>query len=89
MLPPADVTGRLAVKDLDGAQQALNELVARSGGVVTARREDAGTILVDVALPKPAYADFNVGLMRIGTWQPEGEPSESATSVRITLRLVQ
>jgi hypothetical protein len=89
MLPPADVTGRLAVKDLDAAQQALNELLARSGGVVAARREDAGTILMDVAVPKPAYADFKAGLMRIGTWLPEGEPSESAASVRITLRLVQ
>ncbi len=89
VLPPADVTGRLAVKDLAAAQQALNELLARSGGVVTARREDAGTIVMEVAIPKPAYADFSVGLSRIGAWQSEGEPSESATSVRVTLRLVQ
>jgi hypothetical protein len=88
VLPSADVTGRLAVKDLETAQRALTDLLARSGGVVISRREDAGTILVDVAVPKTAYADFNAGLTRIGAWQSEGEPSESATSVRVTLRLV-
>lgn len=88
VLPSADVTGRLAVKDLDAAQQALTSLLARSGGVVSSRREDAGTIVMEVAIPKAAYADFNEGLTRIGAWQSEGKPSESATSVRVTLRLV-
>ena len=89
VLPSADVAGRLAVKDLDTAQRALTDLLAQSGGVVISRREDAGTILVEIAVPKTAYADFNAGLSRIGTWQSEGEPAQSATSVRVTLRLVQ
>jgi len=89
VLPSADVTGRLEVKDLDTAQRALTELLAKSGGVVTSRRADAGTVLVDVSVPKTAYDEFNVALSRIGIWQFEGRPSESAGSVRITLRLVQ
>jgi len=89
VLPSADVAGRLAVKDLDTAQRALADLLTQSGGVVISRREDAGTILVEVAVPKTAYADFNAGLTRIGTWQSEGEPAQSATTVRVTLRLVQ
>jgi hypothetical protein len=89
MLPSAAVTGRLAVKDLDTAQRALADLLTQSGAVMISRREDAGTLLVEVAVPKTAYADFNAGLTRIGTWQSEGEPSESTASVRITLRLVQ
>jgi len=89
VLPSADVTGRLEVKDLDAAQRSLNELLAKSGGVVSSRRTDAGTVLVDVSVPKTAYDEFNVALSRIGTWQSEGRPSESADYVRITLRLVQ
>ena len=89
VLPSADVRGRLAVKDLDTAQRALVELLAKNGGIVTSRRPDAGTILVDVSVPKTAYEEFSVGLSRIGTWQSEGQPSESATSVLVTLRLVQ
>ena len=89
VLPSADVAGRLGVKDLDTAQRALGDLLTQSGGVMISRREDAGTVLVDVSVPKTAYADFKTGLTRIGTWQSEGEPSESAASVRVTLRLVQ
>jgi Putative zinc-finger len=89
MLRSADVTGRLAVKDLDTAQRALADLLTQSGAVMISRREDAGSLLVEVAVPKTAFADFNAGLTRIGTWQSQGEPSESVTSVRITLRLVQ
>ncbi len=89
VLPSADVTGRLEVKDLDAAQRALIDLLAKSGGVVTSRLADAGTVLVDVSVPKAAYDEFNVALSRIGTWQSEGRPPESAAIVRITLRLVQ
>jgi hypothetical protein len=89
VLPSVDVAGRLAVKDLDTAQRALADLLMQSGAVMISRREDAGTLLVEVAVPKTAYADFSAGLTRIGTWQSEGEPSQSAASVRITLRLVQ
>jgi len=89
MLPSADITGRLAVRDLDAAQQALGELLTKSGAEVISRREESGTLLVEVSVPKTSLADFNAGLTRIGTWQSEGEPSDSASRVRITLRLVQ
>lgn len=89
VLPSADVMGRLAVKDRDTAERALGELLARAGGVVLSRREDAGATVVEVALPKTAYSEFSQGLARIGAWRPEGQPSELPPNVRVTLRLVQ
>ena len=89
ILPSADVAGRLAVKDRDAAERALVELLARSGGVVMARREEAGATVVEVAVPKSAYLEFSQGLARIGAWQPEGGPSDLPPNVRVTLRLVQ
>ena len=89
VLPSADVVGRLAVKDRDAAERALGELLARSGGVVMARREEAGATVVEVAVPKAAYLEFSQGLARIGAWHPEGEASDLPPNVRVTLRLVQ
>ena len=89
ILPSADVAGRLAVKDRDAAERALGELLARSGGVVMARREEAGATVVEVAVPKAAYLEFSQGLARIGAWHPEGEASDLPPNVRVTLRLVQ
>jgi hypothetical protein len=89
ILPSADVAGRLAVKDRDAAERALGELLARSGGVVMARREEAGATVVEVAVPKTAYLEFSQGLARIGAWHPEGEASDLPPNVRVTLRLVQ
>jgi len=89
VLPSADVVGRLAVKDRDAAERALGELLVRAGGVVLSRREEAGATVVEVAVPKTAYLEFSQELARIGTWRPEGEPSELPPNVRVTLRLVQ
>jgi len=89
VLPSADVVGRLAVKDREAAERTLGEVLARSGGVVISRREEAGATVVEVAVPKTAYPEFSQELARIGTWRPEGEPSELPPNVRVTLRLVQ
>lgn len=88
-LPPADVMGRLAVKDRDAAERALGEALARAGGVVVSRREETGAIVVEVAVPAAAYSEFNQELTRIGAWRPEGQPAALPPSVRMTLRLVQ
>jgi len=88
-LPPADVVGRLAVKDRVAAEHALTELLARVGATITARREEAGATVVNVAVPKAAYAEFSQGLARIGSWLPQGQPSELPTQIRVTLRLTE
>jgi hypothetical protein len=89
VLPSGDVVGRLTVKDRDSAARALVELLARSGGALISRREDAGTTVVEVAVPKTAYLEFSQGLARIGVWRPEGEPSDQLPNIRVTLRLVE
>ena len=89
VLPSGNVVGRLTVKDRFAAEQALGALLARSGGVVISRRDDAGTTLVEVAVPRTAYPEFSQGLTRLGVWHPEGEPSELPPDVRVTLRLVE
>jgi hypothetical protein len=87
--PAADVVGRLVVKDRAAAEGALGALLARSGGVVISRRDDAGATLLEVAVPKAAYPAFSQDLARLGAWRPEGEPSELPPLVRVVLRLVE
>jgi hypothetical protein len=89
VLPPADVVGRLRVKDRSAAEQALGLLLARHGGVVISRRDDAGSTLVDVTVPGTEYPEFRQGLARLGAWHPEGEASQLPSDVRVTLRLVE
>ncbi|HYB40930.1 MAG TPA: hypothetical protein VEL75_04120 [Candidatus Methylomirabilis sp.] len=88
-LPPADVVGRLAVKDRDVAERTLSEALARAGGGVVGRREEAGATIVEVTVPATAYREFCESLARIGEWQSKGQPAELPPSVRMTLHLVQ
>ena len=89
LLAPADVVGRLTVKDRDAAERALGELLTRSGGAVISRRDDAGITVVEVAVPKTAYPEFSQGLAAIGAWLPEAQPSDLPPNVRVTLRVVE
>jgi hypothetical protein len=89
VLPSADVVGRLAVKDRGTAERALGDVLARAGGVVISRREEAGITVVEVVVPKATYPDFSKGLALIGVWRPERPPSELPPNVRVTLRLVE
>ncbi len=87
VLPPADVVGRLTVKDRGAAERALVELLARFRGAEVSRRDESGATVVDLVIPRGSYAEFAQGLARIGSWLPEGEPAELPTQVRVTLRL--
>jgi len=82
-----DVAGRLAVRDRVTAETAVIDLVTRLGGVVIARRAEAEATIVDVRLPRGAYADLLEGLVRIGRWTVERESRELPEDVRLTLRL--
>jgi anti-sigma factor RsiW len=86
-LTAADVVGRLAVSDRSRAESAVADLVSRLGGATLAHRSDAGTTLVDVRIPRGAYADLIQGLAAIGRWQSEHEVSELPDQVHVTVRL--
>lgn len=85
-----DVSGRLAVRDRDAARRELGDLVARLQGRELARRPDPslpGAELVEIVIPRAAYAEFTAGLARLGQWTPEREAFESPTDVRVVVRL--
>lgn len=89
-LVTVDVSGRLAARDREATQRALSDLVARLEGRELARRPDPtlpGAELVEIVIPRAAYAEFTAGLARLGQWTPEREVFESPTDVRIVVRL--
>jgi hypothetical protein len=88
-LSRADVGGRLTVKDRGAAEHALGELLGSLGGVVVSRREEAGTTVMDVTVPRASYPELTQGLARLGSWLPEGEIAELPPQVRVTLRLTE
>ena len=55
---PPDVTARLRVAHVSGAERALIELAARVGGRQTGRRIDGGRLVVELAVPRDTYAEF-------------------------------
>jgi anti-sigma factor RsiW len=55
---PPDVTAQLRVADVSAGERSLIELTARVGGRQTGRRIDAGRIVVELAVPRDAYAEF-------------------------------
>ena len=55
---PPDVTAQLRVADVSAGERSLIELAARVGGRQTGRRIDAGRLVVELAVPRDAYAEF-------------------------------
>jgi len=84
---PPDVSGGLAVNDRDAALRALAELVARLGGVEDRRHSGSEGSIVELTIPREAYAEFARELARLGRWQPTREPAELPARVRIGLRI--
>jgi Putative zinc-finger len=84
---PSDVSGGLAVNDRDAALRALTELVARLGGVEDRRVSGPERSIVELTVPREAYAEFARELARLGRWQPTQEPAELPARVRIVLRI--
>jgi putative zinc finger protein len=82
-----DVAGRLAVTDRTVAETALADVVSRLGGVILARRADAEATVVDVRVPRAAYAELIRSLAGIGRWTPDSEVGQLPDQVRLTLRL--
>src|SRR5206468_12106552 len=73
-LVSVDVSGRLLAKDRQVAGPGLVDLVARLGGTQLGRRPDpavAGGEIVEILIPRAAYAEFTAGLGRLGDWRLE------------------
>lgn len=86
---PADVIGRLTVRDRAAVNRDLAALLASVGAVQLARREEGATTVVEVAVPRERYALFQERLERVGAWRLETNPSELPDVVRVTLRIAQ
>jgi RNA polymerase sigma-70 factor (ECF subfamily) len=85
--PLGDVRGRLGARDTGGPEQELAAVVARLGGSLARRDAGSGAMLVEVTVPREAYADLLRETRRLGAWRLEGEPARAADRVRVLLRL--
>ena len=85
----ADLSGHLVVKDRDAAARALTELATRAGGREITRRATADATVMELVIPRAAWAEFARGLARLGTWSPEREPAELPAEIRVALRIIE
>ncbi len=81
------VTGALTVTDRQRAEQSLAELIRKTGAREIARREESGTVVVEVAVPQPEYAAFTRELAALGSLRLEGQPTEIPPLVRLNVRI--
>jgi putative zinc finger protein len=82
-----DVFGRLAVTDPDAALRNLALLLTRLGGVENRRYAGQEGPLIELTIPRDAYAEFLRELARLGRWQLIGEPPTLPEKIRVTLRI--
>jgi hypothetical protein len=80
-----DVSGRLAVSDRDAALGGLAELVKRLGVVETRRAEAAEGLMLELTVPREAYAEFTRELARLGRWEPTSQPPSLPAQIRVVL----
>ena len=85
----ADLSGHLVVKDRDAAARALTELATRAGGREVTRRATADATVMELVIPRAAWAEFARGLARLGAWSPEREPAELPAEIRVALRIIE
>ena len=84
---PPDVSGRLAVSDRELALRGIGELVARLGAVEHRRFDVSDGQVVELTIPREAYAEFVRELARLGRWQPSAEPGALPAQIRVFLRI--
>jgi hypothetical protein len=83
---PPDVTAELRVADVSTAERSLIELAARVGGRQTGRRIDAGRVVVELAVPRDAYAQFVREAAALGAVAIGSQATERPTlAVGVTL----
>jgi len=84
---PPLISGLLTVKDRQQAERALSDLISRTGGRETGRRQESGATVVDVVVPQSSYAAFVQELARLGSFKTEGEPAQEPPQVRLSIRI--
>jgi hypothetical protein len=86
MLAP-DVTIRLVASDRAALSASLADLVARAGGAEAGRRPDGSDLVIEVVVPRAAYAEFAREVVRLGqTADVRGAP-ELPPAVRVLIRI--
>jgi len=88
-LAPPDVSGGLAVSDRDAALRGLAQLLARLGGVENRRVDGHEGPIIELTIPREAYAEFAGELARLGRWQPTIEPAALPAQIRVVLRITR
>ena len=73
---PPDVTAQLRAVDTAAAERALIELAPRVGGRQTGRRIDGGRVVVELAVPRDAYAQFVREVAALGAVSIERQATE-------------
>jgi hypothetical protein len=73
---PPDVTARLRVSDISGAERALIDLATRVGGRQSGRRIDGGRLVVELAVPRESYAEFVRDAATLGAVSIETQATE-------------
>lgn len=83
-------SGRLRVFNRDAAERALRDLRERLG-VAEAFRRDAGEggVLIEMVVPRAAYAEFTRGLTEIGVWASERDPAAPPEQIRLQILLLR
>ena len=82
-----DVSGRLTVSDRDVALRGVAELITRLGAIENRRADAADGQILELTVPRDAYAEFIRELARLGRWQPSREPAALPPQVRVVLRI--
>ncbi len=81
------MSGRLAVSDRELALRGIGELVERLGAVEHRRFDVSDGQMVELTVPREAYAEFVRELARLGRWQPSAEPAALPAQIRVFLRI--
>jgi hypothetical protein len=83
----AHVAAVLSASDREAALQGLAVLVARAQGRELARRPEADGTVIDLLIPRAAYAEFAEGLGRLGRVAVPFQASTLPEEVRVSLRV--
>ena len=84
---PPDVSGRLAVADQTTALRGLAYLADRLGAVETRRVKDTAGPIIELTIPREAYAEFVFELTRLGRWEVTKEAGSLPARVRLVLQI--
>jgi len=75
------------VSDRDAALRGLAQLLARLGAVEDRRVDGHEGSIIELTIPREAYAEFARELARLGRWQPTREPAALPAQIRVVLRI--